>query len=133
MSHVFTRTVGVTRFTDVRRVKKDDLRKTLVGIDLRGKRSRVGNLQRNMPFPLRLKGRDIDDDPAASIGGFSQTNRQNVAWNAKILDTSRKSEGIRRDDSHVGLDIHQGPRVEAFRVHYRIKNIGEDLEFTGDP
>ena len=48
-------------------LEEQHLRHALVGVDLRGQRRGVGELQRHVPFPLGLERRDVDDDAAARV------------------------------------------------------------------
>ena len=71
------------------RFQKDDLAKSLVGIDARRQRRGVGDLQRDVAFPLRLERRDINNDAAARVGGLSQADGQDIARNAKLFHRPR--------------------------------------------
>src|SRR3977135_1592473 len=61
---IFAAAVLVRGLADFVGLEEDHLRDALVGVDLRGQRSRVGKLQRDIAFPLRLERRDVDDDAA---------------------------------------------------------------------
>src|SRR3954470_21151676 len=65
---VFAAAVAVRGLADLVGLDEDDLRHALVGVDLGGQRSGVGELERHVPLPLRLQGRDVDDDAAAGVG-----------------------------------------------------------------
>src|SRR5947209_20334943 len=62
-------------------LEEQDLRNALVGINLRGQRRRVADLDGDLAAPFRLQRRDIDDDAAAGVGRFTQTGRKHVARN----------------------------------------------------
>lgn len=64
----------------------------------------VGKLEGNVAFPFRLERGNVDDDAAAGVGGFAQTDGQDVARNAEIFDRARQCEGIGRDDAAVVFD-----------------------------
>src|SRR5262245_20036939 len=65
-------------------LKKDDLAKAFVGVNLRGQRRGVADFECDVAFPLRLERRDVDDDAASSVSGFADANRQHVARNPEI-------------------------------------------------
>src|SRR6266705_2674439 len=108
---------------------EDDLGHALVGVDLGGQRRGVGELQRDVPLPLGLKRRDVDDDPAASVGRFPQADGEHAPGDAEVLDGSRQGEGVGRDDAGVAFDVHEGLVVEILRVDDGRVEIREQLEF----
>ena len=74
------------------RFKEQHFSNAFVGVDARGQRSGVRNFECDMPFPLRLKGSDIDDDAAAGISAFPQAHCQHLAWDAEIFNRPRQCE-----------------------------------------
>jgi hypothetical protein len=86
-----------------------------------------------MPLPAGLQRGDVHDDPAARIGRFAKADHQHVLGHAEIFDGPRQGEAVRRDDADVGLAIDETVRSEVLRVDGRAVDVGEDLEFVGDP
>ena len=84
-----------------------------------------------MAFPLRLKGRHVDDDAAARIGALAQADGQHVARDAKELDRARQGKGVRRDDADIAFDVDKALLIEVLRVNGGRIDIGEHLEFIG--
>ena len=101
-----------------------------MGVDARGQRRRVGNLQRDVALPLRLEGRDVDDDPAARVGRFAQADREDIARDAKIFHRTRQGKGVRRHDANIGLEVHERFRIELLRIDDGVENVGKDFEFV---
>src|SRR4029077_19903065 len=58
----------------------------LVGVDPRGERRRVRDLERDKPLPLGLERRDVRDDTTASVGALPHADRQDVTRNAEVFD-----------------------------------------------
>src|SRR6185503_368425 len=98
-------------------LEEEDLGDALVGVDLRGQRRGVGDLEGDDALPLRLEGRDVHDDPAARVGRFPDTDRHHVARDAEILDRAGQGERVRRDHADVALEVDEGARVEALGVN----------------
>ena len=73
-------------------LKEQHLAQSFVGINLRGQRCGVADLERHKAFPLGLKRRHIHDDPAPRVGGFAQADRQHVAWDPEIFHRARQRE-----------------------------------------
>ncbi|KAG0162659.1 hypothetical protein DFQ30_001547, partial [Apophysomyces sp. BC1015] len=86
--------------------------------------------QRHVPFPLGLKWRDVDDDPTARVRRLAQAHGQHVARNAKVLNRARERKRVRRDDTHVALEIDKGFLIEILRIDNRRVDVREDLEFV---
>ncbi|MNY11780.1 hypothetical protein D3C86_1448280 [compost metagenome] len=84
-----------------------------------------------MPFPLRLKRRDVDDDAAARVGAFTQANGQYITRNAEIFDGAGQGEGVRRNDAHVAVDVDEAAGIEVLRVDDGRIDVGEHLEMIG--
>ena len=72
---VLAAAVLVRRLADLVRLEEDHLRDAFVGVDLRRQRRRVRELERDVPFPLRLERRDVDDDAAARVGATCRGRR----------------------------------------------------------
>ncbi len=52
----------------------------------------VGDFQGHIAFPFRLEGRDVDDDPAAGVGRFSEADGQDAARDAEVFDRPGQGE-----------------------------------------
>src|SRR5664279_4082672 len=83
---VLAAAVLVRRLADLVRFEEDHLRDAFVGVDLRRKRRRVRELERDVAFPLRLERRHVDDDAAARIRALAEADGEHVARNAEVLD-----------------------------------------------
>src|SRR3979411_2099413 len=91
-------TVRVTHLAHFISLEENDLAQTLVGVDLRRQGCGVGDLERDETFPLRLEGRDIHDNPAAGVGGFSHADGQHITRNLEVFNRGCQSEGVRRNN-----------------------------------
>src|SRR5215469_15592824 len=125
--------VRIGRLAGLVRFEKEDLGDSLVGVDLGRQRRGVADLQRYVALPLRLEGRDVRDDAAASIGGLAHADGEHVARNLEVLDRSRQRKGVGRDDAHRPLVVHEGAGIEALGVDDGVVDVREDLEFVSDP
>src|SRR5699024_8223161 len=116
---VFTAAVFITGLTNVVRIalKKQHLCHALARINTRRQVGGITKFQRHMPFPLRLKWGDVDDDTAACIGRFTKTNRQYITRNTKILHRARQSKRVWRNDTLVTDDINEAFFIEVFWVY----------------
>ena len=92
----------------------------------------IGDLQSNKTLPFGLEGSHINDDTAACIRRFAETDRQHLARDAEVFHGSGQGEGVGRDDAHVADVIHHRFGVEILGIHGGRKDVGEDLEFVGD-
>src|SRR3546814_4531983 len=77
--------------------------------DLRG----IGKLQRHMTFPARFQRSDVNDDAAAGISAFAQTNDQHVTGNPKILHCARQRETVRSEE-------HTSELQSLMRISYAV-------------
>src|SRR5690606_21444699 len=84
-----------------------------------------------MAFPLGFQGRHVDDDAAAGLGAFAQTDSQHTAWNAEILDRAGQGEGVGWNDADVPHEIHERFLVEGLGVNDGRIDIRENLELVG--
>src|SRR5580765_7554796 len=123
--------IFIRRFTNLVALKEQHLRAAFAGIDPGRQRRGIGELQRNIAFPLRLERCDVDDDAATRVGRFAETDRQYVAWNAEVLHRARQRERIRRNDADIALEIDEGFFIEIFWIDDGRIDIGENLEFIG--
>ena len=64
--------------------------------------------------PTRARGRHVDDDAAAGIGGLAQAHGEHAARDAEVFDRAGQREGVRRDDAHVAGEIHEVARSSKF-------------------
>src|ERR1700682_4284180 len=104
---IFAATVLVRGLADFVGLEEDHLRDAFVGVDLRGQRGGVGELQRDKTFPLGLERRDVDDDAATGVRAFSETNREHVARDTKVLNSAGKREGVRRNDAPITPEVDE--------------------------
>src|SRR5213594_1818744 len=104
---ILSAAILVRRLADLVGLEEDHLRDPLVGIDLRGERRRIRELERHGAFPLGLERRDVDDDAAARIGRLSETEDEDVARNSEVLNRSGKRKRVRRDDAGVALEVDE--------------------------
>ena len=86
-----------------------------------------------MPLPLRLEGRDVDDDAATRVGRFAQANGEDVARNAEVFHRARQGEAVRWHDANVRLHVHETLRIERFGIDHRVEDVREHLELVGHP
>ena len=117
-------------FTLLVRLEEEHLRHAFVGVDLRRKVGGVGEFQGHLSFPLRLQRGDVDDDTAAGIGAFAQTDGQHVTRDAEILDGARQREAVRRDDAGVAGIIDEAVFVKVLGIDGGAVDIGENREFV---
>jgi hypothetical protein len=129
---IFPFAIFVAGFADLIGLKEQDLAEAFVGVDFCGQRRGVRNFEGDEALPLRLKGRDVDDDAAAGVSGFADANGEDVAGNFEVLDGARECEGVGRDDGDIGIDGDKGALVEVFRVDDGTVDVGENLELVGD-
>ena len=125
---VFAPSVFVTRGANFVRFEEQHLRAALARVDFGGQWRGVAEFQRHKALPLWLKRRHVDDDAAARIGAFTQTNRQNMARNAEILHGPRQCKAVGRNDAAVALKIDKAFFVEVLRVNDSAVDVGEHLE-----
>jgi hypothetical protein len=125
---VFTPSVFVAGGAHLVRFEEQDLRTALARVDFGWQRRGVAEFQCHKAFPFRLKGCHVNDDAAARIRAFTQTNRQQIARNAEILHRPRQCKAVGRDDAAVTLKIHKALFVEVFRVHHGAVDVGKHLE-----
>src|SRR5437773_9506395 len=108
--------IPVADFALLVRHKENHLTQPFIGVNLRRQRCGVADFQSYEAFPLRLEGRDVDDDAAACVGGFAHANRQHVARNAEILDRACQRKRIRRNDANVAFEFHERSRIEMLGI-----------------
>ena len=123
--------VGVADFANFVGLEEEDLAEAFVGVNLGRERRGIGNLQRYEALPLGLERRDVHDDAAAGVGGFTHADGQDVARNFEIFDGTGQGEGVGRDDADVGLDGDEGAFVEMLGIDDGAVDVGEDFEFVG--
>src|SRR5581483_1835265 len=94
---VLAAAILVRGFANLVGLEEDHLRDAFVGIDLRGQRRGVGELERDVAFPLGLEGRYVHYDPASRIRGivYDDTIRHEILKlrNGEVvhlLDTCRR-------------------------------------------
>src|ERR1700681_7787 len=104
---IFAAAVLVRGLADLVGLEEDDLRDALVGVDLRRQRSRVGKLQRDIAFPLRLERRDVDDDAAAGVRALAQTNCEHISGDAKVLHGAGERKRVRGDDAPIAPEVYK--------------------------
>ena len=87
--------ISIRDLTDLVRLKKYQLSNALPRIDPYRSSSGVGNTQGCVSFPLRLKGSDVDQNPATSIGRLPDAEGQDIPGILKYSNdwASRKDPG----------------------------------------
>jgi len=130
LSLVFSLPVSVAGCADFVGLEEEELGDAFVGINACGQRRCVGKFQGDMAFPFRLQRRDVDDDAAARIGGFSKADDEHIAGDAEIFNGARQSKRIRWNDAFAGADVDEASHVKNFRVHNGAVDVGEDFEFA---
>src|SRR4029077_2486969 len=113
------------------RLEEQHLRHALVGVDLRGERSGVGELERDMPFPFGFQRRYVHYYTAARECAFSNSNYEHVAWHTKVFDRARQRKRVRWNDANITSEIDEAFLVERLRVDDGRIDVGEDLELVG--
>ena len=83
-----------------------------------------------MAFPFGFKGCDVDNDSAASVSAFTQTNRQNAAWNSEIFDGARQRKRVWRDDANITVEVDKRFFVESFWVNNCRIDVSENLKLV---
>ena len=127
---VFAVAVFVRRLARLVGLEKQQLRDTLVGVDPGRQRRRVRELQRDVPLPLRLQRRHVDDDAAAGVGGLADAHRQHRARDAKILDRARQRERVGRDEAHVRIHRDETLLVKRLGINDGRMDVREHLEMV---
>src|SRR6266567_3579924 len=133
LTHIFAGAVGIGGLAGLLAAKEEKLADPLAGIDLGRQRRRVRDLDGDMAFPFRLERRHVDDDAAARIGRFAETDDENVARHAEILDRRRQRETVRRHDADIELAINEARRQKRLGIDDGAVDIGKDLELAAHP
>lgn len=120
--------VLIRRLAHLFGAQEEELADAFVGIDLGRKRRGVRKLERDVPFPLRLKRCDIHDDAATGIGGLAEADNEHVPRNTEILHRSPQSKAVRRNDAFVTGFIDKAPFGKALRIDCDAVNVREDFE-----
>src|SRR5436305_14051298 len=82
--------VPVRHFARLVALEEQHLSDSFVGVNLGRQRRGVRDLDRHVPFPLRLEWGDVDDDAAPRVGRFAETDGQDVARDPEVLDGPRQ-------------------------------------------
>src|SRR5579872_6387264 len=133
LAHIFPGAIGVGNLAGRIAFEEQELADPFSGIDAGGQGRGVGDLDRDMPLPLRLERRHIDDDAAARIGGFAEADHENITGDAEIFDGGGERETVAGDDAYVRFAIDEALCREGFGVDDDAFDIGEDLEVPVDP
>ena len=128
---VFAAAVFVARFADVVRFEEDDLGDAFVGVDLCGEWGGVGELERDVAFPFRFEGRHVHQNSAARVRALAQTDGQNVARDAEVLDGAREGEAVRWNDYRIAFDVDKVLLVEFLWIHDGAVDVSEEFELVG--
>src|SRR5690606_23677982 len=113
---VLAAAVAIGGFADLVTAEKQHLGAAFAGVDLGRQRRGVGELQRDVAFPLGFERRDVDNDATARVGALAQADREHVARDAEVLDRARQRKGVGRDDAHVALEVDERLLVERLGV-----------------
>jgi len=112
--------------------KKDSPGRVLRGVNFRGQRRGVADLQGDEAFPFGLERRYVHDDSAAGVRGFAKANGEHVAWNPKIFHRAGQRERIRRDEAGIAFVVDQRTGIEMLGIDDGGIHVGEDAKFIGD-
>jgi hypothetical protein len=118
LPHIFARAVGIARFARLIAFKKKELARALIGVNLGRQRCGVGKFKRHMPLPTRLERRDVDDNPAARIGGFAKTDDKYITGNTEIFNRPGQSKAVWRDDAHISFAINKAVGIKLFGINH---------------
>ena len=133
--------VGVADLAGLLRLEENHLGDAFVGINLRGQRRRVADLNGHPAAPLGLQRCDVDDDAAAGVGALAHADHQDVARDVEGLHSLAQREAVGRDDhvvlaGDVGVDGDEGAVIEVFWIDDRGPaiqgGVGKDLEERAD-
>src|ERR1017187_6160786 len=113
--------------------EKQNLAQPLIRVDAGGQRCGVRDFKGHEAFPLRLKRRDVDDDPAARIGRLADADGEHIAWNLEVFHRAGQGERIWRNDANIRFQADKRALVKFFWIHDGAVHVGEYLEFVGDP
>ena len=92
LSLILTTPVSIGSLALLITFEEEDLCKAFIRIHTGREWRCVGDFQSDVTFPLRLKGRHIDNDSAASVSRFSKAYRENRSWDLEVLNTSGERE-----------------------------------------
>ena len=104
---VFAAAIFVGGFADFVGFEEDHLRDAFVSVDLRGQWCRVGELERHVAFPFRFEWSDVYEDAATRVSAFAETDREHVAWDAKVFDCARERETVRRNNYRIAFEVDE--------------------------
>src|SRR5262249_9819616 len=66
------------------------------------------------------------------VRAFSDADTQHVTRDLEVLDRLRQGEAVGRDETRVGLDVHERRGVEVLRIDHGAMHVREDLEVPPD-
>src|SRR6185369_10739122 len=99
--------------------------------DLRREWRSVRELEGDVALPLRFKRRDIHKNSATRISTLSQTNRQDISRNPKVLNCARKSETVWWNHYRLTLDVDEVLLIKLFWIDDGTVDVCEEFEFVG--
>src|SRR5258708_2492078 len=88
---IFALAVAIRDLARLVGLEEQELAGALVGVDARGQRRGVGELERHVPLPFGLERGHVDDDATARIGRLAEADHQDVARHAEIFDGAREA------------------------------------------
>ena len=124
---VFAATVFVRHIAHFVTLEEQYLRAALARVNFGGQWRGVAEFQRHIALPLRLEGRDVDDDAAARVGAFAQADGEHVARDAEVFDRARQREAVGRDDADIALEIDKALLVKILGVDDGGVDVGKIL------
>src|SRR2546427_2709286 len=128
---IFSLLVFVRGLASLIRLEEDDLAKAFVGIDPRGQRGGIGNLEGDEALPLGLERCDVDDDAAARIGGLPEAYREHTARDLQPLDRARQGERVRGYDADRTTEFNEGLLIKVLGIDNGAVHVGKDLKLVG--
>jgi hypothetical protein len=105
---VFSLAVCVANLADFVGLEEENLAQAFIGVDARGQRRCVGDLEGDEAFPFGFEGGDVDDDAAAGVGRFSDADGEDIARDFEVLDGAGERERVGRNDDAGSLDGDEG-------------------------
>lgn len=127
---VFAAAILVGGFADFVGFEEDYLGDAFVGVDLCRKGRRVGELECDVAFPLRLEWGDVYQNSAARVRALAETDREDVARDAEILNSAREGEAIRWNDNGLASEVDEVVLVKLFRIDDRAVDVREEFELV---
>lgn len=129
---VFAFFVGVGNGAGFVAFEEEHLGYAFVGVQFCGAWGGVDYAHGNVTFPLRFERGYIDDNAAARIGGFAETDCNHVARYAKIFQAARDYKRVRGHQHEILRDNRlESAAVETFWIYHGGLAASEQFELVG--